>query len=108
MRKQSALFHLKCNWQAGACGAPIPAFRVWFARAGASGRRPYLARLGLSWLIASRQSAGTHLSAITQNSLQGGRLVYSTSISKLQPVGKRLPDSHVLIVEMETGFRVMG
>ena len=28
--------------------------------------------VSLSWLIARRQSAGTHLSAITQNSLQGG------------------------------------
>ena len=38
--------------------------------ADASVRRPYLA--GLIWLNASRHSAGTHLSAMTQKSLQGG------------------------------------
>jgi hypothetical protein len=54
-----------------------------FAEADASARRPYLGRLGLIWLIARKQSAGTHLSAMTQNSLQGGRPVYSTRFSKL-------------------------
>ena len=58
--------------------------------------------LEASLLNASRQSAGTHLSAMTQNSLHGGKPVYSTSNSKLQPVGNRSPDSHVLTVEMET------
>lgn len=46
-------------------------------------RRPYLGRLGLIRLIARKHSAGTHLSAMTQKSLQGGRRVYSTRISKL-------------------------
>lgn len=52
--------------------------------------------------IASMHSAGTHASAMTQNSLHGGKPVYSTSISKLSPPGNRLPNSHALTVETET------
>ena len=55
----------------------------WSAWADASARRSYLGRLGMIWLSARKHSAGTHLSAMTQNSLQGGRRVYSTRISKL-------------------------
>jgi hypothetical protein len=39
---------------------------------------------------------------MTQNSLQGGNPVCSTSTSKWAAVGKRLPDSHVLSVGTET------
>jgi hypothetical protein len=35
-------------------------------------RRPGLSRPGFIWFIASKQSAGTHLSAMTQKSFQGG------------------------------------
>ena len=52
--------------------------------------------------MASRQAAGTHLSAMTQKSLQGGKPVYSTSLSKLRPPGKRLPNSQALIVAAAT------
>jgi hypothetical protein len=52
--------------------------------------------------IAIRQSDGTHLSAITQKSRQGGMPVYSASISKWRPVGNRFPDSHKLTVPIET------
>jgi hypothetical protein len=52
--------------------------------------------------IASRQSAGTHWSAITQKSLHGGSPVYSTNNSKLLPVGNRFPNSHALTVDTET------
>jgi len=38
---------------------------------------------------------------MTQNSLQGGKPVYSTSRSKWEPVGKERPDSHELTVEIE-------
>ena len=73
-----------------------------FAWTAASARLPYLAGPPLTWRIASKQSVGTHLSAMTQKSLQGGRPVYSTSISKLHAVGKYSADSHELTVEMET------
>ncbi len=58
--------------------------RKWASGAGRTPGPPcFQARLDDIRLIASKQSAGTHLSAMTQNSLQGGRPVYSTSISKL-------------------------
>ena len=52
--------------------------------------------------VASKQSDGIHLSAITQNSRHGGRPVYSASNSKCRPVGNRFPDSHLLTVPIET------
>ena len=57
------------EWLAGTSRKPVP-----------PGFRPRLDDIPLS---ASKQSAGTHLSAMTQKSLHGGKPVYSTSISKL-------------------------
>jgi hypothetical protein len=91
--KQRLIFQLNWNWQAGALASARTGWQGRAARAaggreggsrgGPLARRPYLACLRLRWRIASEQSAGTHLSAITQNSSQGGRPVYSTSSSKL-------------------------
>ena len=74
--------------------------------ADASARRAYLADHsasapylgGVIWLSARRHSAGTHLSAMMQKSLQGGWPVYSASISKWRLEGKVLPSSHRLMV----------
>lgn len=43
-----------------------------------------------------------HLSAITQNNLQGGKPVYATSASKLHAPGNRTPTSHELTVDTDT------
>ena len=88
--KQRLIFQLNWNWQAGALASARTGWqgraaggREGGSRGGRLARRPYLACLRLRGRIASEQSAGTHLSAITQNRLQGGRPVYSTSSSKL-------------------------
>jgi hypothetical protein len=80
--REKAMSHFPFKMEYGGEGAPTPPC----ARQSGQVVRPrplFQTRLDVIPRFASRQLAETHLSAMTQTSLHGGKAVYSTSISKL-------------------------